>query len=65
MDGSFVRPQVQFAFLAIRFFCQSVDGEAQLRQYLIVNDVVQEHRVRIECVLIEDDAFIECTVFAD
>ena len=44
---------------------QTVDGETQVRQHVIVDDVVEEHGIRIEGVLRQDDAIVECSVLSD
>jgi hypothetical protein len=44
---------------------EAVDGEAQRGQNLVVDDVIEEDRVRIEDVLVEDDAVGKCRFLAD
>jgi hypothetical protein len=38
---------------------QAIDGQAQKRQDLVVDDVVQKYGIRIKCVPVQDDAFFK------
>ena len=42
--------------------CQAIDGKAQIRQYVVVDDVVEKYRVRVEGVLRQDDTVVKCLV---
>jgi len=46
-------------------FYQTVDGEAQPRQNRVVNDVLEENRVRIERFFFEDYAVGKFFYFTD
>ena len=63
--GDVLRPQLQPALPALRPVGQAVDGEAQVRQDLVVDDVVEKYGVRVEGFLRQDDAIFEWPVLAD
>ena len=44
---------------------QTVDREAEVGQDLIIDDVVKKNSIRIEGVLRQDDAVVECSVLGD
>ena len=48
-------------------FRQAIDGQAQVRQHLVIDDVVEEHGVRVEGFLRQDDAVFagKCFVVTD
>lgn len=43
---------------------EPVDLKAQVRQDIIIDDVVEKYGIRIECVPRQDDAIIEIFAFA-
>jgi len=57
--GGVLRPQFQAAPAAVGTVGEPVDGEAQVGQYLVIDDIVEEYRIRVEGVLRQDDAIIE------
>lgn len=63
--GNVLGPQLQLSFALVRTIGKPVDREAQIGQYLVIDDVVQEYGIRIEGFLRQDDAIIECPVLAD
>jgi hypothetical protein len=44
---------------------QPVYSETEIRQYVIVDDVVEKDGVGVECISRKDDAIIECRVLAN
>ena len=58
-------PQLEPAPAAIGPFGQPVDGEAEVRKYLVVDDVVEEYGIRVESVFRQDDTIVKCAVLAD
>ena len=63
--GGILRPQIEPASLLVRPVGKAVDGETQVRQNLVVDDIVKKHGIRIEGVLRQDDAIVELAVLAD
>jgi hypothetical protein len=59
------RTQLQLAFTLVGAIGQPVDGQAQVRQNLVVDDIVQEYGIRVEGFLRQDDAVVECAVLAN
>lgn len=57
--GRVFRPQFELALLFLRGSRQAIDSQAQIRQYLIVDDVVEEYGIRVEGVLRQDNAIIK------
>ncbi len=53
------RAQLKLASLAFAGFSQTIDREAQVRQDIVINDIVKEYRVRIERFLGQDDAVVK------
>ena len=62
---SVFRAQLEFALALVRAVGQTIDREAQVGQYVVVDDVVQEYGIRIEGFLRQDDTIVECAVLAD
>ena len=54
-----LRPQIEFAPLALTRLCQSIDRQTQVRQNIVINDVVKEYGVRVERFLGQYDAVIK------
>ncbi len=52
------RSKIQFAGFSIAGLGQAVHGETQVRQYLIVNDIVEKNGVRVEGIFRQDDAVV-------
>jgi hypothetical protein len=52
-------PQFQDAPAAVGTVGKTIDRQAQVRQHLVVDDIVQEHGIRVESILRQDDAIIE------
>jgi hypothetical protein len=44
--------------------CQPVDLETKVREYVVIDDVVEEYGVGIECVPGQDDAIVEIFAIA-
>ncbi len=63
--GSILGPQLEPASAAIGAVGKAVDREAEVRQDLVVDDVVEKNGIRVEGFLRQDDAIIECPVLAD
>ena len=51
--------------LAFGILSQPVDGETQVGQDIVINDIVKENGVRIERILGQYDAIVECFVVAN
>ena len=39
---------------------QAIDFESQVRQYVIIDDVIEEYGIGVKCVSRQDDAIVEC-----
>lgn len=52
-------PQFQPALPAVGGVSKTVDFETQIRQYLVVDNVVQKHGIRVEGFLRQNDAIIK------
>jgi hypothetical protein len=63
--GDILGPQFEPAFLPVCAIGQAVDSETQVRQDLVIDDIVKKYRIRVEGFLRQDDALIECPVLAD
>lgn len=51
-----------------RFFVgvsQAIDRQAQARQHIVVDNIVVEDGIGIECFLVQYDAFVECSIVAN
>lgn len=57
--------QFHFRATSVRCVRQPVDRQTQIRQYIVVNDIVEENRVRIERIFSQDDAICECLLSTD
>ena len=57
--------EFQRALLLVAAVGEAIDRKAQIGQYLVIDDVIQENRIRVEGFLRQDYAVIKCTVFAD
>ena len=69
VDGLFVcgdvfGPELEF-FARASVVGQAVDGEAQVRQDIVLDDIVEENGIRVEDVLRQDDAIVVYRVLAD
>ena len=51
--------------MAVGAIREPVDGQAQVREDLVVDDVVEEYGIRVEGVLRQDDTIVKCAVLAD
>jgi len=63
--GSILGPHLEPAPAAIGSVGQAIDRETQVRQDLVVDDIVEKYGIRVEGFLRQDDAIIECPVLAD
>jgi hypothetical protein len=52
-------PQLEPALASVCTIGEAVDSKAQVGQDLVIDDVVQEHGIRVEGLLRQDDAIIE------
>ena len=59
------RAQFQLAFLVLGRGRQTVDSQTQVRQYIVIDDVVQKDGVGIERFLGQDDAVVKSRILAD
>jgi hypothetical protein len=59
--GSYLEP----ALAAVGAIGEPVDGQTQVREDLVIDDIVEEYGIRIEGVLRQDDAIVKCAVLAD
>ena len=57
--GNIFRPQFEPAFPAVAGVSKTINFETQVWQYLVVDDVVKKHGIRIEGVLRQNDAIIK------
>jgi len=59
--------QLELARFVVSGFGQPVDGKAEIRQHVIVNDVFEKHSIGVEGFLRQDDAVVagKCFVVAD
>lgn len=44
---------------------QAVNGKTQIRQYIVIDNVVQEDGIGIKCILGQDDAIVKWLLFAN
>lgn len=54
-----IRWHFEFAFRFAVGLGQTVDGQTEAGKHIIVDDVVQENRFRIERLLVQDDTIVE------
>ena len=59
------RTKLQLCLLALRRRCEAIDSKAQVRQDIVVNDIVQEYGIRIESLFRQDNAIVKCFVFTN
>jgi hypothetical protein len=60
-----LRPQIELALFALTRICQSIDCQAQVRQDVVINNIVKEYGVRIERFLGQYDAVIKGFIVAN
>jgi len=65
IGGRVLGAQLQPALALVGPVGEAVDGEAQVGQDLVIDDIVQKYGVGVEGFLRQDDAIIECLVLAD
>ena len=58
-------PQVEPAPLLVRSVGKAIDGKTQVRQNLVIDDIVKKDGIRVEGFLRQDDAIVELAVLAD
>jgi len=63
--GDVLRAQLKAMVLTFSRRRKAVDLEAQIRQHIVIDDVVKKYGIRIEGFLRQDDAIIEWPVLAD
>ena len=63
--GDVFGSHLELAFALVGSVREAVYGQAQVRQHLVIDDVVEEYGIRVERVLRQDYTVIECAVFAD
>ncbi len=54
VSGNILGPQLESAILVFKPGGQAVDSKAQIRQHLIINDILVEHSIRIESIFRQD-----------
>ena len=61
------RPQLKLSFFPVPGFCQAVYGKTQIRQHLIVDDVIEKHSIGVKGFLRQNNAVVtgKCFVVAD
>jgi hypothetical protein len=65
VGGIVVGSQLELSLAAIGPFCESVNREAEVREDFVVDDVVEEYRIRVEGVLRQDDTIVKSAVLTD
>ena len=65
VGGDVFGSQLELAFFRIARFGQTVDGQTQAGQYIVVDNVVEEHSFRIERLRRQDHAIVKAFVFTD
>ena len=63
--GSILRAQLELALSSLRSIGETVDRQAQVRQDLVIDDIVKKDGIRVEGFLRENDAIFEWPVLAD
>jgi hypothetical protein len=63
--GSIIRPQLEPALPSLRCVRETIDRQAEVRQDLVIDDIVKKNGIRVEGFLREDDAVFEWPVLAD
>jgi hypothetical protein len=51
--------------LALAGRVQAIDGQAEIRQYVVIDDIFEEDGVGVESIPVEDDAIVECLVLTN
>lgn len=59
------RAQFEIAFSPVSLLCQTIHGQTQVRQDVIVNDVIKKYGFRVERFFRQDDAIFKGFVVAD
>jgi hypothetical protein len=59
------RTHLQLALALVGAISEAVDGEAQVRQNLVIDDIVEKNGIRVEGFLRQDDTVVECAVLAN
>ena len=62
VGGQVLRPEIESALFTLPARRQSVDRQTQIGQHVVVDNVVEEHGIRIEGFLRQDDAIVKCLV---
>lgn len=57
--------QLELVVLAFRRRRQTIDGETQVRQHFVIDDVIEENGIRVEGFFRQDDALIKGFVAAN
>ena len=63
--GNILRPQLEPALPPLRCVRETIDRQAEVRQDLVIDDIVQKDGIRVESFLRQDDAIFEWPVLAD
>jgi len=63
--GNILRPQLEPALPPLRCVRETIDRQAEVRQDLVIDDIVKKDGIRVEGFLREDDAVFEWPVLAD
>ena len=63
--GDILWPQLEPASLPVRSVGKAIDGKTQVRQNLVIDDIVKKDGIRVEGILRQDDAIVELAVLAD
>ena len=63
--GNILRPQLEPALPPLRCVRETIDRQAEIRQDLVIDDIVKKDGIRVEGFLREDDAVFEWPVLAD
>ena len=65
IGSDILRPQLEPALPPLCAVGKAIDRETQVRQDLVIDDIVKKDGVRVEGFLRQDDTIIEWPVFAD
>lgn len=65
VSGDVFRPQLESTIFRIAGFGQAIDGQSQAGKYIVVDNIVEEHGLRVERLRRQDYAIVKAFVFTD
>jgi hypothetical protein len=65
ISGSFLGLHVQTSVPFLDGIGQTIDSKTETRQDFVINNVFEEHGIRVKRVFLQDDAIGKCLVFVN